>query len=130
MTEGLWFNVLKIAGFYPSPKKTTYMVKNSIWEEAGTLNRTAGIDELEMSLGRELTLDDFTPAPANWSDYFSSYHSENPIARYSFELKEKRIGKEGRKKLAREWLNNLSSSEKERMKDRPVYQEALELINS
>ena len=124
-----WFNVLKIAGFLPSPTETTYMVKNSIWEEAGTLNRLAGIEELEMGLGRELTLDDFTHAPVNWDwDWNASWkHTLDPVTLHSQKLKEKRIGEQGRKFLAEEWLRKTPMSKKIKLLDK--YSKAMELVN-
>ena len=116
-----WFSILKSVGHtYPSPKYTTFMVHNNVWDSANMVNNAGGIRELEMSLGRELTEKDFTNAPVNWID---SYWDENrakttypPIINItpdernadsdSIKRKKEILGKEGRKKLARMYLNS------------------------
>ena len=112
-----WFSILKIGNTYPSPKYTTFMVHDNVWDSANMVNNVGGIRELEMSLGRELTEKDFTDAPVNWSD---SFWNENRAKNAPFDItpdeintdsdsikrKKEILGEEGRKKLARSYLNS------------------------
>ena len=110
-----WFNLLKA----PTDSieewrkdRQNYMLKDKVWREAGG-NRTknamredptsiesiepskegfrfAKIEEIEEKLGRDMTVDDFQPAPINWRK------QEGVV----FD----RIGKEGQIELARQFL--------------------------
>ena len=109
-----WFHILKSVGHtYPSPKYSTFMVHDNVWDSANMINNVGGIRELEMSLGRELTEKDFTDAPVNWSNkYWNEWRAKNAtpdeINADSDSIKRKKeiLGQEGRKKLARSYLNN------------------------
>lgn len=93
------------------------MVHDNVWDSANMVNNVGGIRELEMSLGRELTEKDFTDAPVNWSD---SFWNENRAKNAPFDItpdeinadsdsikrKKEILGEEGRKKLARSYLNS------------------------
>ena len=78
------------------------MVKDEVWEQAKPENDYAYILELESSLGRKLTFDDFTTAPINWDLDGIGYSSENPQKDI---LIDRIGGLEGRKKLARMHLD-------------------------
>mgnify|MGYP003672277002 FL=1 len=110
-----WFNLLKA----PTDSieewrkdRQNYMLKDKVWREAGG-NRTknamredptsiesiepskegfrfAKIEEIEEKLGRDMTVDDFQPAPINWRK------QEGVV----FD----RIGKEGQIELAKQFL--------------------------
>tara|TARA_R110002153_G_scaffold62494_5_gene168096 strand:+ start:1570 stop:2073 length:504 start_codon:yes stop_codon:yes gene_type:complete len=110
-----WFNLLKT----PTDSieewrkdRQNYMLKDKVWREAGG-NRTknamredptsiesiepskegfrfAKIEEIEEKLGRDMTVDDFQPAPINWRK------QEGVV----FD----RIGKEGQIELAKQFL--------------------------
>ncbi len=109
-----WFSILKIGNTYPSPKYTTFMVHDNVWDSANMVNNVGGIRELEMSLGRELTEKDFTDAPVNWTQPFwnenrarnASTADERNADADSIKRKKEILGKEGRKKLARSYLNS------------------------
>ena len=112
-----WFGILKIGNTYPSPRFTTFMVHDSVWDSANMVNRVGGVSELEMSLGRELTEKDFTYAPVNWTDrYWNENRAKNAPRNIkpdeinadfdSIKRKKEILGKEGRKKLARGYLNS------------------------
>ena len=117
-----WFGILKIGNTYPSPKYTTFMVHDNVWDSANMVNNVGGIRELEMSLGRELTEKDFTDAPVNWADlYWNENRAKpNPHPKIksnikpdeinadadSIKRKKEILGEEGRKKLARSYLNS------------------------
>ena len=112
-----WFSILKIGNTYPSPRYTTFMVHNNVWDSANMINNVGGIRELEMSLGRELTEKDFTDAPVNWSDlYWNENRAKNAPSNIkpdeinadsdSIKRKKEILGEEGRKKLARMYLNS------------------------
>lgn len=114
-----WFDILKLG--------TTYVVRNEIWNEAGG----EGVDtipQLEEKLGRKLTLEDFGPQPANWSNY------PNISRHFPQDLKDilmDRIGgEEGRKELARQYLElNWWSEESMHPGKTPQYvKEAKELL--
>ena len=108
-----WFSILKIANTYPSPRYSTFMVHDNVWNSANMTNNVGGIRELEMSLGRELTEKDFTDAPVNWSDHFWDENrarnaltaDERNADSDSIKRKKEILGEEGRKKLARSYLN-------------------------
>ena len=111
-----WFSIIKIANTYPTPYYTTFMVHDSVWDSANMINNVGGVRELEMSLGRELTVNDFTYAPANWSasnwDETRATTGKNikpdeMNADYdSIKRRKDILGQEGRKKLARGYLNS------------------------
>jgi hypothetical protein len=90
-----WFDIIK------KEIKTSYVVRNEIWDEAGGEGMDT-IPQLEEKLGRKLTLEDFSPAPANWSNY------ANIIPKVPEDLKNILIdrigGEEGKKELARQYL--------------------------
>tara|TARA_B100002019_G_scaffold279179_1_gene280775 strand:+ start:594 stop:998 length:405 start_codon:yes stop_codon:yes gene_type:complete len=112
-----WFSILKIGNTYPSPRYTTFMVHDNVWNSANMINNVGGIRELEMSLGRELTEKDFTDAPVNWADlYWNENRAKNAPSNIkadeinadtdSIKRKKEILGEEGRKKLARSYLNS------------------------
>jgi len=108
-----WFGILKIGNTYPSPRFTTFMVHDSVWDSANMVNNVGGIRELEMSLGRKLTVKDFTNVPVNWSNrYWNEWKAKNATPDEinadadSITRKKEILGEEGRKKLARNWLNS------------------------
>lgn len=108
------------------------MVHDNVWDSANMINNVGGIRELEMSLGRELTEKDFTDAPINWSDRTwnenraKSTHprikprnitpDEMNADNDSIKRKKEILGQEGRKKLARSYLNS-NSKHPDRIKE-------------
>ena len=87
-----WMDILKA-------KTTTFMVKDEVWNKAGGEGMDSILD-LERKLDRKLQFSDFTDDPANWNptDSMKTSYPED------YEVLMDRIGDDGRKKLAEEYL--------------------------
>jgi hypothetical protein len=112
-----WFDIIKLG--------TTYVVRNEIWDEAGG-EGTDNILVLEEKLGRKLTLEDFSPAPANWS---KGYLPRIPDDLRNV-LMDRIGGEEGKKELARQYLKLPVWSEESMMPGKTIelIKEAEELL--
>ena len=82
--------------------KTTYVVNDNVWNQAKGEGMDS-IEDLEMKLNRELTFEDFTDDPANWSPIeLDAYKNKIPE---HYQLLMDRIGGEsGIKRKAEEYL--------------------------
>jgi len=86
----------------PKKQRDHFMLKDNVWAEAGGRDqmedegfRFADLDDVEEILDRELTVDDFTEAPVNWSEIWRG-GANDPVV--------KRISRTGIQTLARLYL--------------------------
>jgi hypothetical protein len=91
------------------PTRTTYMVNNDVWREAGGEGLDT-IDELEEKLGRRLVPQDFTTVGANWQE--DAYNQ----ARWPKEMEnilDRQGGLEGKARMYRLWLERKQKHERD-----------------
>lgn len=83
-------------------EETTYVVKDNVWNQAQG-EGMASIQDLERNLGRELTFEDFTDDPANWSSIELDNYKTNYPEHYQL-LMDRIGGESGIKRKAEEYL--------------------------
>jgi len=105
-----WQNILKIGDDWtredlPDGPVTFYAVKDSIWNTVShNVHPRATIEEIEEILGRKLTVRDFSNNEVNWAESKLTILRRDMPEQYDI-LMDRIGGEEGRKTLARQFLN-------------------------